>query len=56
MVQVSEDILLQALKAMVADESSKLLQDRGIQLSSGDKSDVDNEVFKMLVNDYLQNS
>ena len=55
MVQVSEDFLLQALKAMVEDESSKVLADRNVQLTPADKSDLDNEVFQNLVDDYLQN-
>ena len=55
MVQVSNDFLLQALRAMVEDESSKVLEDRDVKLTPADKSDLDKEVLKNLVDDYLQN-
>ena len=56
MVQVSNDFLLQTLKAMVEDESSKVLENRGVRLTHAEKKCLDNEVFKMLEEAYLKNS
>ena len=55
-VTVSDDFLLQALRAMVEDESSKVLENRDVKLTPADKSDLDKEVLKNLVDDHLQNS